>query len=82
MSELTDRQLRLLKDQTPEGRAFREGAQCEAEVRNAITLPHRELIEYCRAVAEAHPEWPSSEVAASIARVFVPARPVGPEETP
>ena len=82
MSGLTDRQSRLLREQSPQGQAFREGAQCEAEVRNAATLPHRELIEYCRAVAEAHPDWPSSDVAASIARVFAPARPVRPEETP
>jgi hypothetical protein len=44
MSDLTERQYRLLRAKTPEGEAFREGALCEANVREAATLPHRELI--------------------------------------
>lgn len=67
---LTNRQFQLLREDSPEGRAFRAGALCEAEVRNAATLLHRELLEYVRALAEVHPDWPSSRIAASTTRVF------------
>lgn len=70
MSELTDRQYRLLREHSPEGRAFRDGALCEALVRNAATLPHRDLIQYVRALAEFHPEMTSGQIARTAAKVF------------
>jgi hypothetical protein len=55
------------------------GAQWDADIgrcpecQEAATLPHRDLIQYVRALAEAHPDWPSARIAAQAARVFAPA---------
>lgn len=67
---LNERQVRLLREQTLEGRAFREGARCEAEMREAATLLHRELIDYVRALAEHNPQWTSGRIARTAALVF------------
>lgn len=67
---LTNRQYRLLRENSPEDRAFREGAACEAEQRNASTLLHRDLISYVRTMAEYHPEMSDAEIAANVAYVF------------
>jgi hypothetical protein len=61
---------RMLREQSSEGRAFRAGARCEALTREAATVLHHELIDYVRALAEHHPDWPSSRVAETAARVF------------
>ena len=77
MYGLSDYETRLMREQSPIGEAFRAGARCEALYREAATVLHHELIDYVRALAEHHPDWPSHEVAATAARVFAP-----PEEGP
>jgi hypothetical protein len=72
MTDLTARQLRLLREDSAEGRAFREGATVEAESRRDAVIVHCELIDYVRTLAEIHPEWTSLEIAESAVRVFTP----------
>jgi hypothetical protein len=71
--QLSAYEARMIREQSPEGKAFRAGARCEALVREAATVMHHELIDYVRALAEHHPDWPSSRVAESAARVFAVA---------
>ena len=76
---LSDYEARMLREQSPMGEAFRAGARCEAIYRESATVAHHELIDYARALAEHHPDWPSSRVAEAIARVFAES---APEATP
>ena len=67
---LTEYEHKMLREKSQLGDAFRAGARCEAMTREAATVVHRELLDYARALAEHHPDWSSSRIADSIARVF------------
>jgi hypothetical protein len=51
----------------PKACAMYEAARLEHEAR---ILRHRELVDYYRALSDAHPDWPASRIAESAARVF------------
>lgn len=67
---LSDYEFRMLRENSAEGRAFRAGAAAEARQREAATLPHRDLINYVRALAEHQPDMTSGQIARMAAKVF------------